>query len=242
MQPYFMPYIGYLNLAFNVDQWVFFDIPQFNKKSWMNRNKILHPDPEKSFSYINIPIEKAEKGTPIQDIKINYSIDWADTLVRQLDHYRRMRAPNFDAVIDLIYEIYKNNANDFTHLIEKQMKNISKYLDVPFKSMRSSEIDFDRSSILGSGDWALEISKHLGARHYINPIGGVSIFDEKKFLANDMKISFLKPTLSPYKQSHRKFTPGLSIIDQLMFLDPLDIKDRIENDYTLLSSTEVTLI
>jgi hypothetical protein len=38
MQPYFFPYIGYWQLINYTDEWVFFDVVQYNKKSWMNRN------------------------------------------------------------------------------------------------------------------------------------------------------------------------------------------------------------
>ena len=40
MQPYFFPYIGYFQLIANTDQFIFFDIVQYNKRSWMNRNRI----------------------------------------------------------------------------------------------------------------------------------------------------------------------------------------------------------
>ena len=43
MQPYFFPYIGYFSLIANTDLWVVFDTPQYTRKSWMNRNRILHP-------------------------------------------------------------------------------------------------------------------------------------------------------------------------------------------------------
>ena len=33
MQPYFFPYVGYFQLIANTDQFIFFDIVQYNKRS-----------------------------------------------------------------------------------------------------------------------------------------------------------------------------------------------------------------
>ena len=44
MQPYFFPYLGHFALIAAVDEWVVFDIPQYTRKSWINRNRVLHPD------------------------------------------------------------------------------------------------------------------------------------------------------------------------------------------------------
>ncbi len=38
MQPYFMPYIGYLNLIKHSDQFILFDSVQFIRHGWIERN------------------------------------------------------------------------------------------------------------------------------------------------------------------------------------------------------------
>ena len=42
MQPYFFPYLGYFDLINQVDTWIVFDIVQFIRHGWINRNRILH--------------------------------------------------------------------------------------------------------------------------------------------------------------------------------------------------------
>ena len=54
MQPYLFPYIGYWQLIANSDQFIFFDVVQYNKRSWMNRNRIIHPDKQDDFQYITV--------------------------------------------------------------------------------------------------------------------------------------------------------------------------------------------
>ena len=77
MQPYFLPYIGYWQLINNIDQRVFFDISQFNKESQMNRNGILYNDLYKEFQLISVLALKTQMGTPIKDVQIYNSQDWA---------------------------------------------------------------------------------------------------------------------------------------------------------------------
>jgi len=43
MQPYFFPYLGHFSLISSVDKWIVFDVTQYTPKTWMNRNRILHP-------------------------------------------------------------------------------------------------------------------------------------------------------------------------------------------------------
>ena len=44
-----------------VDQWIIFDDIQFINKGWVNRNRILHPNAEKDWQYITVPLSKKTK-------------------------------------------------------------------------------------------------------------------------------------------------------------------------------------
>ena len=41
MQPYLLPYVGYVHLMRSVDVFIWLDDAQFVKQRWMNRNRIL---------------------------------------------------------------------------------------------------------------------------------------------------------------------------------------------------------
>lgn len=43
MQPYFFPYLGHFSLIAASDAWIVFDVRQYTPRTWMNRNRILHP-------------------------------------------------------------------------------------------------------------------------------------------------------------------------------------------------------
>jgi len=240
MQPYFFPYIGYFQLIANTNRWVFFDVVQYNKRSWMNRNRILHPTKMDGFQYIYVPIQNHKKGTLIKDVKINNDIKWQQEIIGKLTVYKRMRAHFYDQTLDLISSILNHSYTSFIDLSVRSVKLICQYIGFDFEYDIASELKIDRNLVSVPDDWALIITKKLGGNIYINPPAGVSIFDEHKYENNDLKLLFLKAKLSPYKQSKRKdFVPGLSIIDLLMFNRTDEIKDMLENDFKLLSKNQL---
>ena len=239
MQPYFFPYIGYWQLIYNCDEWVFFDSVQYNKKSWMNRNRILHPDPIKEYQYINVPIRKHSKGTLIKDVKINNDEEWVRKLQGQLTLYKKLNAPYYDDVINIVNIILKERYEDFISLVSSIVNNITEYLGLSIECRRTSELGIDESRIKEADDWALIISESLGANEYINPPGGVEIFNEGKYQDSGIDIRFLKSKLSEYRQSKRDFVSGLSILDVMMFNSIEEVCEMIKNDYILLSKSEL---
>lgn len=238
MQPYFFPYIGYFQLIANTDQFIFFDIVQYNKKSWMNRNRILHPSKPDDFQYISVPIAKHNKGSLIKDVDISHDEKWQNKILGQLTVYKKLKAPFYNEVNQIVKEILSKECNTLLDLSIESTRTICDYIGIEFNYEIASRINFDKSSISQPGDWALEISKHRKASEYINPPGGYDIFDENKFIENNIKLSFLKSGLSPYKQSWRKsFIPGLSILDILMFNDVDSCINIIKNDYKFFNKS-----
>lgn len=95
-------------------------------------------------------------------------------------------------------------------------------------------MNLEFETVNDAGDWALNISKALNADEYINPPGGIELFDNKKFEEAGTKLNFLQNNLSPYNQRKKEFIKGLSIIDVMMFNSPEETRKLIR-DYTLIS-------
>jgi hypothetical protein len=239
MQPYFFPYIGYFQLIANTNQFIFFDIVQYNKKSWMSRNRILHPNKADDFQYISVPIAKHKKGALIKDINICYDGKWQNKILGQLSVYKKLKAPYYDEVIKLISKVFSKKCDKLLDLSIISTKLICEYIGIIFNYKIASSINFDQNAINRPGDWALEISKNQKASEYINPIGGYDIFDDCKFLEYKIKLSFLKSSLSSYNQSWRKdFMPGLSIIDFIMFNSKEECLHIMNTDFTIINKAE----
>ena len=225
MQPYFFPYLGYFHLINLVDKWIVFDTVQYLRHSWGNRNRILHPN--SGWQYITVPLVKHTRGTPIKEIITSEKTDWRSRIIRQLDHYKN-EALNFKETIQLVEdclfvdEIYLSRLN--TSIIDE----LCKRLDITFNHCFLSEMNIEIGPIENPGDWALIISKSLGADEYINSPGGAHLFDRRKFEQAGIKITIQDYQNVEYQCGSYEYIPALSIIDVLMW-NPIDkIKKHLD--------------
>lgn len=215
MQPYFFPYIGYLQLMSSVDEWVFFDDIQFVNKGWVNRNRILHPNADKEWQYFTIPLRGRGRFDKINQISILES-SWKKQLLGKLSFYKRW-APFYKETTDVVGHCIDSESLNLGSFVVSTLLKLSQVFDINVKSYVQSEMDWTFDTIEHSGQWALRIAETLSAKEYVNPVGGASIFDVTEFRDSGIKLTFFEPKITEYDQGGRKFVPGLSVIDVLMW-------------------------
>ena len=229
MQPYFFPYIGYFQLINLVDRFVLFDDVQYIRHGWINRNRILKP--VEGEQYIILPLAEHKRDTLIKDIKAVGGHDWKTKILRQIEHYKK-KAPYYPKILELLTDCFDTTETNVTLLNGYFIKKIFGYLDLSAELCVSSAMNFDYSHVNDAGEWALRISEQCGASEYINPPGGIDLFDADKFRQSNVKLKFIHPELKAYNQRRNTFEPGLSIIDVLMFNDVAETRAML-NNYTL---------
>jgi hypothetical protein len=217
MQPYFFPYIGYFDLIYRTDFWVVFDVAQYIRHGWINRNRVLHPT--EGWQYINVPIKHHHYTAPISEIRIAEDGRWRDKLLGQLHLYKR-KAPFSKEVIDIVSACLHDTDGSITQLNINSVEAVCAYLGIPFHYKIFSEMNLKLGSVEGSGDWGLRISEALGASEYINPPGGAHLYDRSKFEAAGMKLTIQRPVNFVYDCNGYEFEPNLSIIDVMMWNPP----------------------
>lgn len=235
MQPYFFPYLPYFSLIAHTDRWVIFDNAQYSRRSWANRNRILNAQNEPQ--YITVPVGSVGHFQPILEAKVVDSQTALKNILNRLKVYAK-RAPFYSEVVDLVTSTFEATETDFlVDLNEKSLSAVCNYLGLRFDSIRASELSLDQSLVHHAGQWAIEISKHLGASDYINPIGGANLFIQKEFEENRIKLSFLEMTPFEFKVSPpAKCVFGLSILDVLMWSAPEDVLRRIFEKSRIVSA------
>ena len=227
MQPYFFPYIGYFELIFRTDRWIVFDVVQYHAKSWMNRNRILHP--VNGWQYINVPVKKTPRDTLISDVQIIDKEAALKRILGQLVHYKKY-APYYHEVANLMEKTFNAvNSDRLVDLNTASLIETCKYLGIEINWSTCSRMNLDLKDIKHAGQWALRISIQLGADEYINPVGGKEIFIESEWKEAGILLKLLEPLLFKYNCSPYEFIPGLSIIDVLMWSHPEEIIRHIEN-------------
>ena len=186
------------------------------------------------FQYTSVPVQKHSKGTLIQDIQIDQESNWQTRLMGQLTVYKKLNAPNYLVIKELVEEIIFQKHVTLNQLLVKCLAETCKYIGINLEYEFASNLKLEKSAIKQPGDWALEISKLKEAQEYINLPSGYEIFDEKRFLNSGVRLKFIKSHLSPYPQSRREeFNAGLSIIDVLMFNNLSHVKNILETDYAI---------
>jgi len=224
MQPYFLPYLGYLALIKHSDFFVIFDTPQFIRHGWIERNRILKPS--EGWQYIKVPLEKHSSRTAIKDVKIKNTFDWQRKMFAQLDHYKK-KAKYYSQVKELLGEVFSFKTDSIVKLDAFALEKIFEYLGINFNYSIFSEMNLKIEEPRAPDEWALNISKAMGANEYINLPGGENFFDRNKYEKEGIKLNFLKLNLPEYNQKRKPFEPGLSIIDVMIFNSPETIRDML---------------
>jgi hypothetical protein len=225
MQPYFFPYLGYFALIAHSDEWLVFDITQYARKSWMNRNRVLHP--AGGWMYVTVPVVEASRSVLTRDVRLVSSQRAHLSMLGKLSHYAR-RAPFFANVTDLVDATFRDAADDsLVQLNVAGLSQVCAYLELEFKYSICSDLNLELPPINGPGDWAPALAEAVGAETYINPIGGRHIFEPAGFLRRHIELSFLEMPPFTYDTRPYTFEPHLSILDVLMWNAPDTVRGAL---------------
>ncbi len=227
MQPYFFPYLGYFMLIHSVDNFMFFDDVQYVRKSWMGRNRLLDLNSNKFF-FIRPSLLKPSYQASLSSVEFDKKKDWKNTLYSQLKGYKN-KAPFYDEVLELVDQILSYENKYLKSFNINSIIKISDWLGLEVEFRQYSSFNWEYDKVPDKSEWGLEISKKLGATHYINSPGGEEFILPEKFSTNNIKLGFLQPELISYKQNSQKFVPGLSIIDVLLFNGKKGTLDLLKN-------------
>lgn len=226
MQPYFLPYLGYIALIAEVDRFILFDTPQYIRHGWINRNQILNH--QNTPVYIQVPLVKHKRETPINQVVIRNSDAWQQKILAQLNVYKR-RAPFFDEVTHILEATLQEQTDSIVELNYRLLREICSYLEINTPIEIFSEMNLELGQVNAPDEWALEICKAIKANHYINPIGGMTFFDSEKYRKENISIEFLEFIPTAYNQLNDDFVPNLSVIDAMMFNNKEVIRKQLKS-------------
>lgn len=228
MQPYFLPYIGYWQLISYVDKFVIYDDVNYIKGGWINRNRYLYQGEAK---YFNIIMEGASSYKKINEINLTQDGERSRKKLLSTISMAYRKAPQFDTVYPLMESIILFQENNMAKFIEASIRDLCRYLKISTEIVVSSDID--KTPGLVRDERVIDICKRLNADTYINAIGGRDLYEYDKFAQNGLELGFIKTNNIEYTQFDKKFVPGLSILDVMMFNSPETIMDML-NDFVII--------
>lgn len=226
MQPYFLPYIGYFQLINSVDEFVIYDNIKYTKKGWINRNRIVLNGKDTIFS---LPLKKDSDMLHVMQRELAENFNRLKLQNQFKEAYRN--APYFSSTVPLLDSIINFNESNLFLYIYHSITAICKHLNIKTKICTSSSISINHD--LRGQDKVLAICHQMRSTSYINPIGGIELYDRDIFASQGIELKFIKTKEFIYPQFQHDFLPFLSIIDVLMFNHPEIVQKYICENYHL---------
>ncbi|WP_377278880.1 WbqC family protein [Rhizobium sp. R86522] len=228
MQPYFLPYIGYFQLIQQADVFVIYDDVQFTKKGWIHRNRFLRNGEPVLFT---LPLKKGSDYSDVRDRELSDDYNGIKMVAQISNAYRR--APQFETMMPVIEDIFVTAETNLFEFIHQSLVRLTALLEIDTPIIVSSSLG-DTKSLKGQ-DRVLAICQALGATHYINPIGGVELYQADAFRDKGIDLQFIRRTDISYGQFGNPFVPDLSILDVMMFNSLSEVRELILSHLTMVS-------
>lgn len=222
MQPYFLPYIGYWQLMKCVDTFVIYDDVQYTKKGWINRNRFLVNNSSRIFT---LPLKKDSDFLPIKNRFLSESFKQEKKKIINKFYSAYQKSPFFFEGMELLKEILLCEHLNLFDFILNSINLVKNSLNISTKIIISSNLNIP--SDLHGQNKVIEICKCLNANKYINPIGGINLYNRESFKNEGIDIFFQKVTPYVYSQFNDNFVSNLSIIDTLMFEGSGKVKNHL---------------
>lgn len=207
-QPYLFPHLKYFQLIYNTDIFVVYDDVQFTKKGWINKNRLNNNKLEKKIVY---PVAKHSQKTTIKDIEIakNSFSNSLDKIINSIEKmYKNSNEKEF--TIDLIKRSLNLNSIRLDEYLIFYIKELCDYLDIDYKILRSSEIEYLRTDDFE--EKIISLLKKLNGNYYLNLDGGKKLYTKSKFSENNINLEFISNLYSGNKNLNDNF----SIISHLL--------------------------
>ena len=222
MQPYFLPYLGYFQLMSACDKFVIYDNIKFTKRSWIHRNRMLANGTDALFS---IPLKNDSDFLNIDNriLGDNFEKEKSKILGQIRSTYRN--AVCFAEAFPVIEGIFMYEEKNLFRYIFHSLVTIKEYLSINTPLIISSEVTIEHN--LKGKYRVMALCKKLSGDIYINPAGGMELYDKEEFRENGIELLFHKMRPVIYPQFSNTFIPSLSILDVMMFNDKSAIKNLL---------------
>ncbi|WP_392566297.1 WbqC family protein [Utexia brackfieldae] len=215
MQPYLFPYLGYYQLAYCSDMFLFYDDVNYIKNGYINRNYILTKNGIQRFS---LPINSASSFSKINSLIFNDNDKKILIAIKQ----SYSKSPYFSDVYPMIEDVFKSDNRNVAHLASQSIIKVFEYLNIEFKYDYTSNLNYNRS--LSAKEKLYHFCKIYNSKIYVNTIGGEHLYDKNEFHEYGISLKFIMPPSIEYQQFNSDlFIPNLSMIDLLMNLSCKEI-------------------
>ena len=214
-QPNFFPWLGYFDKIRRADIFVFLDDVDFPRSgsgmgSWTNRVRILVQG--RPF-WIGAPVSRYRGRRRIKEVTMAPDPKWRRKLVRTLEA-NYARAPRFRVAMDVLEPLINRDTDDLAAYNIEAITTISHRLGLHARFVRQSEV----ASTGTATRLLVSLTRAVGADTYVCGGGTEGYQKDELFAEANLALRYQNFSVRPYGDTKR-FLPGLSVIDYLMWSD-----------------------
>jgi hypothetical protein len=225
MQPTFFPWLGFFELIYKSDIFIFLDDFQFSVQSYHQRNRLFVNKGQ--VDWYTVPVKKSLSfKMPLYNTQINDDIPW------RIKSWKRIQQNYGKARYFKAYEkeISQWLLSPFLNLAEQNIafiQIICEIIAIRRVFLKSSEF----ASLKQRSERVVELLKWSDAHCYYCANGSFDyMFQEKIFPVRDIEVLFqnFNPKAYPQVGSPYNFVPYLCVLDALFNVGPDDTSDLIK--------------
>jgi hypothetical protein len=213
-QPSYLPWLGYFDRIAASDLHVVLDIVQFEKNSFINRNKIRTAE---GWTWLTVPVETGGKfgDLAIERLHITDDPRWARKH-RSAINQSYARALHFAQHAAFIDETYAMPWQRLVDLVERINGYLCDAFAIGTRIVKASSLGLTKSK----SDLVLEICQKVGASTYLSGALGRDYLDRDAFERANIDVVFQDYRHPVYPQAHGGFEPAMAAIDLLFMCGP----------------------
>lgn len=205
-QPAYMPWMGYIDRIRKSDIFVFLDNVQFEKNSFINRNKIKT---QSSVNWLTVPVKlKGHMSSIITDTLISNDMNWRNNHILKIES-SYSKGQYFKQNKIKLHDLLNGSEKLISELCFNHLNFWITEFNIKTKIIRASELKLEQKK----SDLILELCQSLGATNYLSGPLGETYLNKTSFDESRIEIEYHKFTDPLYNQLWGDFIPNLSIID-----------------------------
>jgi len=205
-QPAYLPWLGYFDRIARADLFVYLDTVQFEKNSFINRNRIKTPHGEQ---WLTVPVRvKGHMSSTLRDTQTDPTQPWRVKHLKSIA-MNYSRATYFRRLLPRLEALLSVEESHLADLCFIQLRLWLEELGLATKVIRSSELAVSSTK----SDLILELCRLLGATCYLSGTLGREYLVEKDFRDAGVDIEYHEFKHPTYPQLWGEFLPNLSVVD-----------------------------
>jgi hypothetical protein len=208
-QPAYLPWLGYLDRIALADLHIVLDHVQFEKNSFVNRNRIRTAQ---GWAWLTVPVRtKGRFGTlAIRELETDGSRPWARK------HWESIRqsyahAAHFPAFAERFQGLYEHAWPRFTDLARECTRLLREAFGIRTPIVYSSDMDPQARK----SELVLELCRKADARKYVSGPLGRDYLDRDAFARHGIELAFHDYAHPRYPQAYPGFEANMAAIDAL---------------------------